>query len=70
MKDEVDTVIGFLDIPPYVTIVPPWLQGTKVHESQEGVIYFNNRESSTLHQTTKYTSKIWEPEKQNCHQHS
>jgi hypothetical protein len=26
MKDDVDTVIGFLDIPPYVTIVPPCLK--------------------------------------------
>lgn len=26
MKDEVDTVIGFLDMPPYVTIVPPCLE--------------------------------------------
>lgn len=30
MKDEVDTVMGFFDIPPYVTIVPPWLK-TKVY---------------------------------------
>lgn len=26
MKDDVDTVIGFLDIPPYVTMVPPRLR--------------------------------------------
>lgn len=26
MKDDVDTVMGFLDIPPYVTIVPPRLK--------------------------------------------
>jgi hypothetical protein len=26
MKDEVETVTGFLDIPPYVTIVPPCLK--------------------------------------------
>lgn len=28
IKDDVDTVIGFFDIPPYVTIVPPCLQET------------------------------------------
>lgn len=28
IKAEVDTVIGFFDIPPYVTIVPPCLQQT------------------------------------------
>lgn len=26
IKDEVDTVTGFFDIPPYVTIVPPCLE--------------------------------------------
>lgn len=26
IKDEVETVIGFFDIPPYVTIVPPCLE--------------------------------------------
>lgn len=32
MKDEVDTVIGFLDMPPYVTIVPPCLEtNTSLH---------------------------------------
>jgi len=33
MKDEVDTVTGFLDIPPYVTIVPPRLQGTNMSKT-------------------------------------
>jgi hypothetical protein len=33
MKAEVDTVTGFLDIPPYVTIVPPCLQSTNLFKS-------------------------------------
>jgi hypothetical protein len=33
MKAEVDAVPGFLDIPPYVTIVPPYLQGTNIFKS-------------------------------------
>lgn len=31
MKDEVDTVTGFLDMPPYVTIVPPCLETNTLH---------------------------------------
>ena len=35
MKAEVDTVTGFLDMPPYVTIVPPCLQGIKLFKSSK-----------------------------------
>lgn len=34
MKDEVDTVMGFLDIPPYVTMVPPILKGKFIRISR------------------------------------
>jgi len=33
MKDDVDTVTGFLDIPPYVTMVPPCLENMNSFKS-------------------------------------
>jgi len=41
MKDVVDTVIGFLDIPPYVTMVPPSLKYICIHNLQNSGNSFN-----------------------------
>lgn len=43
MKDEVDTVTGFLDIPPYVTIVPPCLHSIKILEFKKEYHLFENQ---------------------------
>jgi hypothetical protein len=43
MKDDVDTVIGFLDIPPYVTIVPPCLKTRNKKTGKKKTHYISQR---------------------------
>jgi hypothetical protein len=47
IKDEVDTVIGFLDIPPYVTIVPPCLK-IKTHYISGRILHCQMKNAKSI----------------------